>query len=185
MNLKKIIRKRSIFMGVFFGIFYSLIMTLAMRYSDNLITNLIYFAFMALVSGTLYGLAMYCILRKQQKNLLNSFPALEQKLIISEQASFRLSTEKPKSVSGWCLLTADSLYFSAELKKQGNFSIEIPFNQVTALKMDYINGKDCVKIESANQPSVLLRFGNNSTNWAILISKTAQAMQAQETAQSE
>ena len=36
------------------------------------------------------------------------------------------------------------LFYSGKkvVLKQGNFSIEIPFNQVTALKMDYINGKE-------------------------------------------
>lgn len=172
MNLKKKLLKRCVLMGVFFGIFFSAMMTLT---APDGIHPLLYFAILAVFAGPLYGFLMYPVLRYQQKAMLRRFPALEAKLVIAEQAAFRVSTEKPKAVSGWAYLTDDALYFSAEAKKYGDLSAELLFDQITDLQIDTVRRSECVKLNLADGSTICLRFGNVSTDWAININKAIQA----------
>ena len=176
MNLKKILKKRCLLMGLFFGVGYSVLMSISLFQSGNLTSALIFWAEIAIASGLMYGLIMYPVLLRQMKAMMTQFPELEQSIILSESNAFRLSTQKPKVISGWCLITANALYFSAELKKHRNFSQKIALHQITGMNMDLINRRECIKITTADSKEIFLQIGANTTKWAMILNDALKAL---------
>ena len=177
MNLKKNLRKRCILMGLIFGLSFSAFMILTRQYGETLTENLLYFAGIAVFMGPLYGLLMYWILRGQQKKFVQRFPILAQKTILLEQYGLRITDAYPSGVSGGCFLTDDALYYSPEIKKFADLSMELPFQRIQTIQVDVLNDQECLVLHLIDGNTVYLRLGNKNTQWAFKLSDAIQKLQ--------
>ena len=177
MNLKKNLRKRCMIMGLTFGLGYAAFMVLTRLYGETLAKNLLYFAGIAIITGPLYGLLTYWILHGQQKKFIKRFPTLAQKTILLEQNGLRVTDAYPQGVSGGCFLTDDALYYSPEIKKFADLSIELPLQQIQTIQVDIVNNQEYLLLHLISEDVISLRLGNKTTRWAHQINEAMQKAQ--------